>query len=896
LFHAVYAFLERFLGVRWLWPGPGGEVIPRHENLAIPVTTIREEPDFAWRALEVGGAAYGMLGGQDVNTTIHAILGLPLSYQKEFELWCRRNRFGGLKVLSGHRTCETIPPEKYGRTHPEYYALSGGERDCKLHDGKHGNMPCLSHPDVIRLTSEYACARFEADPRLDACSIALNDGGEPCECEACLAVDEAAGAAEDAPIERIDIVTGETYVIRAKRSITDRLFWNHQQIAREVAARHPDKKLLTLLYVNFRQPPVTHCLPENVIGHYCIVGFLLWNPALRRAEFARLRRMHEYVPSLGIYEYYANGAWPGLHRLFPELVEQSVRAYYNAGARYFSTQPGRGFATNGINYYVLGRLLWNRKASAAEALDDYCRSGFGPAAGPVKRFLNGFAGRWRRTEGGTRLRPVPNKRLVGGRLYSEQFLARRRDDLDAADEKAGSDADVRARIEFLRKGLEYTTLYCRAARETLAVFKVAGARGSLEQVDATPEVRSAATCALLAWESYWQFVRENKGAFVFSEFWATYWPGMDGRRDELQRQLRRLAGADALPVPGKARAPASLPEHPRFESSGSPRRRGTQVGRRFRELIIRKGLEVFCPDRPSASARKHLRLSLKYTKSRFPALIAEMEGLAEGVGVPFERIWELNAFNAHLGGGCSALVVADRSGRVLLGSTTDFVLSQRCNFFVHRLRGRSVDAIMLQWAGTLWPTCGVNADGLACCTTSAPRIPGTTSDGLPQSLAAYLVLTSCADVPSAVALLSSIRFTGKGQNLGLADAEGRAAMVEKSGNRQGVMLGERVSLYRSNHFLTEELRRFNGSRASGNSLARCTRVGSALAGPPTADAYALVHDILSSHGVGGLCQHPETNDNWNTLQAAVVDPHRGWMEVCPEKPCRAGFSRISLKG
>ena len=663
-------------------------------------------------------------------------------------------------------------------------------------------------------------------------------------------------------------------------------------MAGEVAAKHPDKKLFTLLYVNFRQPPMTYRLPENVIGHYCIVGFLLWSAALRKFELSRLRRMHRSVPSLGIYEYYANGAWPGLHRLFPELVEQSVRAYYSAGARYFSTQPGRGFATNGINYYVLGRLLWDRKASAAAAVDDYCRSGFGPAAGPVKRFLTAFAERWRQTESGTRLRRVPNRRLVGGRLYSARFLERRRAELEAA-AKAGGDAAVRARVGFLRKGLEYTTLYCRAARETLALFKSAGVSDSLDQADATPQVRAAAKRALSDWEIYWQFVRDNKGAFVFGEFWATYWPGVDGERDELLSQIKRLAGVGTCVASREEAPPASPPALPRFESSGSPRQRGVQVGRRFRDLILH-GIDTFCGGESSAGARKHRRISLEYTKSRFPALIAEMEGVAKGAGVPFERIWEHNTFNARAAG-CSALIVADRSGRVLLSQNTDIDMEQRQQFFVHRLRGRGAGAIMLQWAGTLWPVCGVNACGLACCSTSAPRMPDTTSDGLPQSLASYLVLTSCLDVPSAVSLLSAIRFTGKGQNFGLADAEGRVAMVEKSGSRQGVVMGERMSLYRSNHFLTEELRPFNGARASGNSPARYERVSRALAGPLAADAYAFIHEIISSHGAGGLCQHPDVNDNWDTLMAAVVDPRRRWMEVCPEKPCRAGFSRITLR-
>jgi len=542
MFHAVYEFLERFLGVRWLWPGPSGRVTPRLISLSLPLGTIRQKPDFAWRSVGVGGAIYGYKGGQDFNTTMHACFGLPLSYQKEFALWCRRNRFGGPKILSGHRMIEILPPERYGKSHPEYYALADGQRDCAVGDGKHGNMPCLTNPEVIRLTADYACAQFAADSRLDACSIALNDGGSPCECERCQAVDARAGAENVAALEYADALAHENALpTPAQRSVTDRVFWNHQQVAARVAERYPDRKLLTLIYANFRLPPVTNRLPENVIGQYCVLGHQFWNDEVRRTELGRLRRLHESVPSLGIYEYYANGVWPDVHRLFPHIVEDSVRGYYGAGARYFETQPSTGFATNGLNLFALGRLLWNRKADAAEVLDDYCRSGFGPAAALVKRFLTAFAERWRGARSATDMPPAPYPGYVAARLYSERFLQARKRTIEKAAARVKGDPALSARVRFLARGLRYTSLYCRAARETLALFRACGSPETLQDVDPTAKIRAAARRALRAWSAYWAFVRTHLGTFVFGDFWALYHPGKDGERDPILVEVKRLA-------------------------------------------------------------------------------------------------------------------------------------------------------------------------------------------------------------------------------------------------------------------------------------------------------------------------------------------------------------------
>jgi len=247
---------------------------------------------------------------------------------------------------------------------------------------------------------------------------------------------------------------------------------------------------------------------------------------------------------LGIYEYYSNGAWPDLHRLYPELAERTVQMYYRAGARYFATQPGTGFATNGLNLYVLARLLWDHRTSANEAVGEYCRHGFGRAAAPVRRFLSAFAERWRRTGSGTRLPAVPENRMMAASLYSESFLAARKRNLEAAAKKAGGDGDILARIHFLEKGLEYTWLYCRAVRATLAVSRTAGTP-TLRDAGPSREVSAAAKGALALWDSYWAFVRANLGTFTFGDFWVCYRPGLNGERDPLLAQLRRLAGGSA---------------------------------------------------------------------------------------------------------------------------------------------------------------------------------------------------------------------------------------------------------------------------------------------------------------------------------------------------------------
>ena len=45
------------------------------------------------------------------------------------------------------------------------------------------------------------------------------------------------------------------------------------------------------------------------------------------------------------------------------------------------------WGTQGLNYYMLGRLMWNHTLAPSAVLDDYCRTGFGAAAPSVRRYL-----------------------------------------------------------------------------------------------------------------------------------------------------------------------------------------------------------------------------------------------------------------------------------------------------------------------------------------------------------------------------------------------------------------------------------------------------------------------------------------------------------------------------
>ena len=98
--HAVSWFLEQAFGVRWLWPGDSGIVIPHRTDVAFPVGTQRVKPGWQWRRLWLGGAFF-----EEDDPILAEVkqAGVSLGTLAELESWQRRNRVGGLNIADGHR-------------------------------------------------------------------------------------------------------------------------------------------------------------------------------------------------------------------------------------------------------------------------------------------------------------------------------------------------------------------------------------------------------------------------------------------------------------------------------------------------------------------------------------------------------------------------------------------------------------------------------------------------------------------------------------------------------------------------------------------------------------------------------------------------------------------------
>jgi hypothetical protein len=126
------------------------------------------------------------------------------------------------------------------------------------------------------------------------------------------------------------------------------------------------------------------------------------------------------------------------------------------------------WAVHGLNYYATARLTWNPQLTADEILDSYCQPGFGAGAAFIKQY---FLAAQQFTAS-----PEPS--------FTPDALRQLRSLLDAAEHAAGDEEPVRARIAFLRMGLNFTELQATldARNDQAAAKDPAFDRGHAEQL------------------------------------------------------------------------------------------------------------------------------------------------------------------------------------------------------------------------------------------------------------------------------------------------------------------------------------------------------------------------------------------------------------------------------
>ncbi len=127
-----------------------------------------------------------------------------------------------------------------------------------------------------------------------------------------------------------------------------------------------------------------------------------------------------------------------------------------------------------------------------------------------------------------------------------------------------------------------------------------------------------------------------------------------------------------------------------------------------------------------------------------PALLEEIEGIAEGANADPDAVFATNCLDeawwwGEKGPGCSAVAVADRGSKTVIGQNMDLDTWMDTSQVALRLRpDDGPEQVLLSRAGVVG-LCGANAEGIGLVVNTLDQLP-VAVDGLPVALVLRLLI------------------------------------------------------------------------------------------------------------------------------------------------------------
>ena len=360
--YGVYTFLENYLGCRWFTqkvsriPKRCCVELPQIENdTQVPVLEYRDpfcagnmDPDWHVR--------------NKSNSTMLEV-GDSHGYKMEYFPFV-------------HTFDQLVPVAEYYDTHPEYFALVDGKRL------KERTQLCLTNPEVLEISINRVRQWLSEHPKARIVSVSQNDCFDPCQCDACKAIDEREGSHAGTLIEFVN------------------------KVAEAIEPDYPNVIIDTLAYTYTRKAPKYIRPRHNVAVRLCSIECCFAHPlsecdhvasfasrSWARDGFANdLRDWAKVCDRLHIWDYTTNFAhylnpFPDFKVIGPNInffIENHVTGIFEEG----NACRGRNGELNELRQYVEAKLLWNPGLDTDTLVNEFLSGVYGMAAAPMREYYD----------------------------------------------------------------------------------------------------------------------------------------------------------------------------------------------------------------------------------------------------------------------------------------------------------------------------------------------------------------------------------------------------------------------------------------------------------------------------------------------------------------------------
>jgi hypothetical protein len=257
-----------------------------------------------------------------------------------------------------HTFNELVPPDQYGKIHPEYFSLIDGNRIP-------GTQLCLSNREVLALVIANLKDKMASRPNATYWSVSQNDNDQYCRCEPCTQLNTKYGGVPSGSI---------LYFVN------------------DVAKAFPEKIISTLAYWYSRTPPQNIQAEPNVNIMLCNIESKRQGPVFETdPAFSReLITWGKLSGNILIWDY--NIQFSNLVSPFPNLhtIKPNIKFYtdHHVNSLFMQANGQAGGEMAGLRAYLICKLMWDSNADDSVIIDDYLNGYYGDAGRYIHQYID----------------------------------------------------------------------------------------------------------------------------------------------------------------------------------------------------------------------------------------------------------------------------------------------------------------------------------------------------------------------------------------------------------------------------------------------------------------------------------------------------------------------------
>jgi len=438
----VYDFLERFVGVRFYFPGEIGTVIPKHKTLAVPAINITDAPDYVARTYTV-----------NEQWMKRRILPKDATRMRRFNTYRLRTSTSYIPNCHGLNARGYL--KRYGKTHPEYFAMMGNGK--RALSGEPTPQLCYNSgitDEIYKdakaflegnsaasrgVITKWGAVWSQASATKGYYNIMPQDGMILCQCAKC-----------------------KPLFAKGKKAASDAIWDFFCGIAERVKKNKIPGYITTMAYPPYERVP-DRKVPDNMIVKLAVRGPWQEHSAkMQNLEDDRVKRWGEKVGGKLELWTYAN-KFSKLDIIgVPSFTPRCIASYYAKQKDYilgaYMESESESFYYHYLNYYVFSKTCWNTSTDIDKLLTEHYKSMYGPAAKIMQDIFESFEKKWTgkifgvpyNSPMGPKTAPASDYQ-IWTQIYSPAALKKLDNDFKQAEKITQKDALILKRIKFMRQ-------------------------------------------------------------------------------------------------------------------------------------------------------------------------------------------------------------------------------------------------------------------------------------------------------------------------------------------------------------------------------------------------------------------------------------------------------------